>query len=596
MSVIFYTFSIKIIYEQYMNIVSIDCNGSSKNTIVLGREDVMPEERVRKTIVIGHKNPDTDSICSAICYARLKREVTGREYEPGRAGHISEETQFVLNYFGVEAPRLVENVKTQVKDIDIRETKGVDRSISLKKAWNLMQDANVVTLPAVNPWGALEGLITVGDITKSYMNVYDSSILSKAKTQYSNIIETLEGALVVGNETEYFQEGKVLVAAANPDMMEYYISPHDLVILGNRYESQLCAIEMEADCIIVCEGAAVSMTIRKLAQERGCTVMTTPYDTYTAARLINQSMPISYFMRTENLITFEDTDYIDEIKDVMTSKRHRDFPILDKDGRYKGMISRRNLLGAKGKQIVLVDHNERNQAVEGIENAEILEIIDHHKLGTVETISPVFFRNQPVGCTATIIYQMYNENNIPIDKATAGLLCSAIISDTLLFRSPTCTQIDQLAALALAKQAGIQIDQYAADMFAAGSNLRGKSDEEIFYQDFKRFSAGKVSFGVAQISSLNAEELTGLKERMIPYLKQAREEHKVDMLFFMLTNILTESTELLCEGTGAELLIRGAFHLDTEDGKASSDGSVGLNGVVSRKKQLIPAIMIACEA
>jgi manganese-dependent inorganic pyrophosphatase len=556
----------------------------------------MPEERVRKTIVIGHKNPDTDSICSAICYARLKREVTGREYEPGRAGHISEETQFVLNYFGVEAPRLVENVKTQVKDIDIRETKGVDRSISLKKAWNLMQDANVVTLPAVNPWGALEGLITVGDITKSYMNVYDSSILSKAKTQYSNIIETLEGALVVGNETEYFQEGKVLVAAANPDMMEYYISPHDLVILGNRYESQLCAIEMEADCIIVCEGAAVSMTIRKLAQERGCTVMTTPYDTYTAARLINQSMPISYFMRTENLITFEDTDYIDEIKDVMTSKRHRDFPILDKDGRYKGMISRRNLLGAKGKQIVLVDHNERNQAVEGIENAEILEIIDHHKLGTVETISPVFFRNQPVGCTATIIYQMYNENNIPIDKATAGLLCSAIISDTLLFRSPTCTQIDQLAALALAKQAGIQIDQYAADMFAAGSNLRGKSDEEIFYQDFKRFSAGKVSFGVAQISSLNAEELTGLKERMIPYLKQAREEHKVDMLFFMLTNILTESTELLCEGTGAELLIRGAFHLDTEDGKASSDGSVGLNGVVSRKKQLIPAIMIACEA
>ena len=556
----------------------------------------MSEERVRKTIVIGHKNPDTDSICSAICYARLKRQATGREYEPGRAGHISEETQFVLNYFGVEAPQLVENVKTQVKDIDIRETKGVDRSISLKKAWNLMQDANVVTLPAVNPWGALEGLITVGDITKSYMNVYDSSILSKAKTQYSNIIETLEGALVVGDDTEYFQEGKVLVAAANPDMMEYYISPHDLVILGNRYESQLCAIEMEADCIIVCEGAAVSMTIRKLAQERGCTVLTTPYDTYTAARLINQSMPISYFMRTENLITFEDTDYIDEIKDVMTSKRHRDFPILDKNGRYKGMISRRNLLGAKGKQIVLVDHNERNQAVEGIENAEILEIIDHHKLGTVETISPVFFRNQPVGCTATLIYQMYNENNIEIDKTTAGLLCSAIISDTLLFRSPTCTQIDQLAALALAKQAGLQIDQYAADMFAAGSNLRGKSDEEIFYQDFKRFSAGKISFGVAQISSLNADELAGLKERMVPYLKQAREEHKVDMLFFMLTNILTESTELLCDGNGAELLIRGAFHMDTADGKASSDGFVDLPGVVSRKKQLIPAIMIACEA
>ncbi|NBH72249.1 putative manganese-dependent inorganic diphosphatase [Clostridiaceae bacterium] len=554
----------------------------------------MPEER--KTVVIGHKNPDTDSICSAICYANLKKEVTGREYEPGRAGHINEETQFVLKYFGVEAPRLVENVKTQVKDIEIRETKGVDKSISLKRAWNLMQDVNAVTLAAVNSRGALEGLITVGDITKSYMNVYDSSILSKARTQYSNILETLEGALVVGDETRYFQEGKVLVAAANPDMMEYYISPHDLVILGNRYESQLCAIEMEADCIIVCEGAAVSMTIRKLAQERGCTVMTTPYDTYTAARLINQSMPISYFMRTENLITFEDADFIDEIKDVMASKRHRDFPIVDMDGKYKGMISRRNLLGARGKQIVLVDHNERNQAVDGIENAEILEIIDHHKLGTVETISPVFFRNQPVGCTATIIYQMYNENNVQIDKVTAGLLCSAIISDTLLFRSPTCTRIDELAALALAGIAGLNIDRYAAEMFAAGSNLKGKSDEDIFYQDFKRFSAGKVSFGVAQISSLNEDELSDLKDRMMPYLKKAQAEHKVDMLFFMLTNILTESTELLCEGSGAESMVRNAFHLDMEDEAPLTEGVVELAGVVSRKKQLIPAIMIACEA
>ena len=557
----------------------------------------MAEERRRKTIVIGHKNPDTDSICSAVCYANLKATVTGKEYVPGRAGHINEETQFVLNYFGVEPPELVENVKTQVRDIEIRETKGVNRNISLKKAWNLMQDASVVTLPAVSSGDVLEGLITVGDITKSYMNVYDSSILSKARTQYSNIIETLEGALVVGSADAYFEEGKVLIAAANPDMMEYYIAPHDLVILGNRYESQLCAIEMDADCIIVCEGAAVSMTIRKLAQEHGCTVITTPYDTYTAARLVNQSMPISYFMKTENLITFEDTDFIDEIKEVMASKRHRDFPILDKDGKYKGMISRRNLLGAKGKQIILVDHNEKNQAVSGIENADILEIIDHHKLGTVETISPVFFRNQPLGCTATIVYQMYNENNVMIDKKTAGRLCSAIISDTLLFRSPTCTEIDKMAALALAGTAGIDIDKYAAEMFAAGSNLKGKSDEEIFYQDFKRFSAGKVSFGVGQISSLNEEELAQLKERMLPYLQKAHEAHGVDMLFFMLTNILTESTELLCEGAGAETLIMNAFHVDAEEELSDAkECVVELPGVVSRKKQLIPAIMIACEA
>lgn len=555
----------------------------------------MAAERERKTIVIGHKNPDTDSICSAICYARLKATVTGKEYVPGRAGRINEETQFVLNYFNAEEPVLIENVKTEVKDIEIRETKGVDRNISLKKAWNLMQDANVVTLPAVSAGDVLEGLITVGDITKSYMNVLDSSILSKARTQYSNIIETLEGHLIIGDEQAYFEEGKVLIAAANPDMMEYYISPHDLVILGNRYESQLCAIEMEADCIIVCEGAAVSMTIRKLAQEHGCTVITTPYDTYTAARLINQSMPISYFMKTDNLITFSDTDYIDEIKEVMASKRHRDFPILDKNGKYRGMISRRNLLGARGKQIILVDHNEKNQAVEGIENAEIQEIIDHHKLGTVETISPVFFRNQPLGCTATIIYQMYNENNVEIDRQTAGLLCSAIISDTLLFRSPTCTRIDKMAALALAGTAGIEINKYASDMFAAGSNLKNKTDQEIFYQDFKRFSAGKVSFGVGQISSLNEDELEGLKQRLIPYLKKAHEEHKVDMMFFMLTNILSETTQLLCEGSGAENLIANAFHLD-EEHQPDGSGVVELAGVVSRKKQLIPAIMIACEA
>ncbi len=555
----------------------------------------MLEERKRKAMVVGHKNPDTDSICSAICYARLKKEMTGGEYEPRRAGQINGETRFVLDYFGGEARRLGEEVKPQVRDIEIRETTGGNRGISLKSAWNLMQKANVVTLPAVSEDGVLEGLITVGDITNSYMNVYDSGIMAKAKTKYSNIIETLEGALMVGDADAYFEQGKVLVAAANPDIMEFYITPHDLVILGNRYESQLCAIEMEADCLIVCEGAGASKTICKLAQEKGCTVLTTPYDTYTAARLINQSMPISYFMRTDKLITFEETDYIDEIKEVMASKRHRDFPVLDKNGKYKGMISRRNLLGAKGKPIILVDHNEKNQAVEGIENAEILEIIDHHKLGTVETISPVFFRNQPLGCTGTIIYQMYQENKVEIDRQTAGLLCSAIVSDTLLFRSPTCTEVDRRAALALADIAGVEIEKYAGEMFAAGSNLKGKSDQEIFYQDFKRFSAGKISFGVAQISSLNIDELTDLKGRMTPFLAKMLEEHKVDMLFFMLTNILTESTELLCEGNGAENLIRLAFHMTGEE-NAGESGSVNLLGVVSRKKQLIPAIMMACEA
>ncbi len=552
----------------------------------------MAAKKAKKTIVIGHKNPDTDSICSAICYANLKQLLTGQQYIPGRAGHVNSETEFVLRHFDVPAPKLIETVKTQVKDIEIRETAGVEKNISLKKAWNLMQDNNVVTIPAVTEDNILEGLITVGDITRSYMNVYDSSILSKACTQYSNIIETLEGAMLIGDPEAYFKNGKVLIAAANPDMMEYYIEKDDLVILGNRYESQLCAIEMEAGCIIVCEGAGVSMTIKKLAQERGCTVITTPYDTYTAARLINQSMPISYFMKTENLITFDTEDYIDDIKEVMASKRHRDFPILDKDGKYKGMISRRNLLGARGKNVILVDHNERSQAVDGIENANILEIIDHHRLGTVETMGPVFFRNQPLGCTATIVYQMYCESGTEIDRKTAGLLCSAIISDTLLFRSPTCTPVDRAAAEAVAKIAQINLEELASQMFAAGSKLKGKSDAEIFYQDFKRFSAGKISFGVGQITSLNADELEKLKKRMLSYMEKARTEEQVDVMFFMLTNILTESTDLLCVGQGAVQMVSEAFHVETADEKTPV---IALPGVVSRKKQLVPGLMVALE-
>ena len=375
--------------------------------------------------------------------------------------------------------------------------------------------------------------------------------------------------------------------------MEFYIEPHDLVILGNRYESQLCAIEMGADCIIVCEGAGVSMTIKKIAQDRGCTVIATTYDTYTAARLINQSMPISYFMTREHLITFNSDDYTDEIREVMASKRHRDFPILDKEGRYLGMISRRNLLGAKGKQVILVDHNEKSQAVAGIESAEIMEIIDHHRLGTVQTMAPVFFRNQPLGCTATIIYQMYLENKVDIEPKIAGLLCSAIVSDTLLFRSPTCTPVDEMAARSLAAIAGLDIEKYAMEMFGAGSNLKDKSDEEIFYQDFKKFSVGKALIGVGQITSLNDIELETLKEKMLGYMEKAKESNSLDMAFFMLTNILKESTDLICYGQGAVQLAAKAFHLDIEEATEKPEPVLSLPGVVSRKKQLIPELMLA---
>lgn len=543
----------------------------------------------KKIYVIGHKNPDTDSICSAICYSHLKNEITGTDrYVARRAGEINQETRYVLDKFRVMAPAYIDDVSPQVKDIDIRKVPGVSDGISLKKAWYLMKSTDVVTLPVLNG-DKLAGLITIGDIANSYMDIYDSRILSTACTPFINIIETLDGELLTGSSDAIFEKGKVLVAAANPELMENYIEAGDLVILGNRYETQLCAIEMGAGCMIVCEGARVSLTIKKLAGEKGCTVISTPHDTYTVARLINQSMPIRYFMRKDNLITFKTETLVDDIKQIMASVRHRDFPVLTRTGKYVGMISRRNLLGMERKKVILVDHNEKSQAVDGISEAVILEIIDHHRLGSLETVAPVFFRNQPLGCTATIIYQLYNENGVKIEKTVAGLLCCAIISDTLMFCSPTCTEADKTAAGKLAAIAGINVEETAAGMFAAGSDFANKTDEEIFYQDFKKFSSGSNQFGVGQISSMSREELENIKQRMMPYIKKNFESKAGEMIFFMLTNVMDTSSELIYYGNGAEGLVMKAF------GVNGSGDSVYIKGLVSRKKQLIPELILAMQ-
>ena len=547
--------------------------------------------KAKKVWVVGHKNPDTDSICAAIAYATLKnkKQKDGTVYEPKRAGELNEETKYVLKYFNVKPPRLITDAGAQVKDIEIRKTQGIRGKISMKTAWEMMKQLNVATLPITNERNRLEGLITTGDIAESYMDIYDNRILSRAKTQYKNIIETLEGTILVGNEHAYFQDGKVLVAAANPDMMEEYIEDNDLVIIGNRYESQLCALEMNAGCMVVCSGSKITKTIQKLAEERDCVLISTPYDTYTAARLINQSMPIKFFMRRDHLITFETEDYIDEVKEIMLKEKHRDFPVVDDNGEYVGMISRRNLINMKKKQLILVDHNEKSQAVDNVDGAEILEIIDHHRLGSLETMAPVFFRNQPLGCTATIIYQMYREQGIEIDKTIAGLLCSAILSDTLMYRSPTCTPMDKAVAEELAQIAGINTEEYAKAMFQAGSDFGSKSAEEIFYQDFKAFCVNGLDFGVGQISAMSQGELDQVREKLIPYLSQAMTERKIDMVFIMLTNILEENTYMICAGEGAGELITRAYHVHEEDGYYL------LKGVVSRKKQLIPMFMSALQ-
>ena len=553
----------------------------------------MSLDKKRPVYVVGHKNPDTDSICSAIAYANLKNILKSEDdpnYIAGRAGAMNPETEFVLKKFGADAPIYISHVMTQVRDMEIRETQGVSGNLSLKRAWEMMNDQAVMTLP-ITKEDKLQGLITISDIATAYMDVYDNKMLSKAGTSYKNILDTLEGTMLIGDENAYFTEGEVIIAAANPDMMEEYIHKGDMVILGNRYESQLCAIEMNAGCIVVCMGAKVSLTIKKLAEERGCAVISTPYDTFTVARLINQSMPISHFMKSENLITFHLKDRTEDIKGIMGKKRYRDFPILDKEENYVGMISRRNLINAKKKQLILVDHNEESQAVNGIEFADIMEIIDHHRLGSLETLGPVYFRNEPVGCTATILYRMYRENDVEITPDIAGLLCSAIISDTLMYRSPTCTAVDRGAAEQLAEIAGINVESYAREMFSAGSDLNNKTANEVFYQDFKKFSVGDTSFGVGQINSMNSDELLALKKKLIPFMEQV--EAGVDAVFFMLTDIMTESTEMLFFGKRAKQMIEDAFFVRTEDIK--DEHSCILRNVVSRKKQVVPAIVGALQ-
>lgn len=538
--------------------------------------------------VIGHKNPDTDSICSAIAYAELKNTLNGGGYCAARAGQINQETQYVLNFFQASAPKYVGDVMTDIRDIEIRKTKGVSGEISLKKAWNMMRALGVVTLPITDNQ-RLQGLITIGDIANAYMDVYDNCILSVAQTPYRNILETLDADMLIGDKSAVYEKGEVVIAAANPDVMEDYIHEGDMVILGNRYESQLCAIEMNAACIVVCMGAKVSKTIQKLAQEHNCSIIVTPHDTFTVARMINQSMPISHFMKRDGLITFKVTEKTEDIKGIMGQKRYRDFPILDLDGNYIGMISRRNLLNLRKKRVILVDHNEASQTVDGIGYAEILEIIDHHRIGTLETLEPVFFRNQPLGCTATIIYQMYQENGVEIPKNIAGLLMAAIISDTLMFRSPTCTAVDQAAAERLSELCGVEIEEFAIDMFGAGSDMSSRTADEIFNQDRKKFQVNEHSFIVAQINSMNTIELEEVKEKLMPYISERFDSLDVEMCYVMLTNIVKEDTELLCFGEKAKEVARSAFQLpeDIED--------IILKGLVSRKKQLIPSIVTVLQ-
>ena len=500
---------------------------------------------MKKVYVIGHRNPDTDSICSAIAYANLKNQVEGNGYEAYRAGNINGETRYVLDTFGIKDPKYVSDVRPRLKDVNLNLVKGAKATDSLKSAREMMQTEKIVSLPVLDGKKMI-GLVSISDVLKADMDVYDNEILAKAKTPYKNVVETLDGTLQAGDIEGYITEGKLTVSAASVDTMEEFVTVKDTVIVANREDAQIGAIQTGVQCVVVCMGTEVTDKVLELAKEKNCRIITTPYDTFTASRLICQAMPVSYIMATDTIVSFNETDFVD-------------------------------------------DHNEVSQAVEGLEECEIMEIIDHHRIGSVETVSPVYFRNQPVGCTGTIVAQMYREQGIEITKEMAGLMCSAILSDTLMFRSPTCTPVDEQIARELAQIAGIDVEEHAKAMFRAGSDLSGKTPNEIFYMDYKKFNADTIDFGVGQITSMDQGELDDIKASILEYMDSVKEEQGLDYVFFMLTNILEETTHLLICGPEAEGVIERGFGVTPEDKVAI------LPGVMSRKKQMIPNLLNAFQ-
>ena len=549
----------------------------------------MPKE-AHKVVVIGHRNPDTDSICSAIAYAELKNRTSTLVCEPRRAGKMNQETEFVLKKFGVTPPRMCTDVNPKIRDVDYREMPGIPGSTSLRRAWKIMRDQQIDTLSITSADNELEGIITVKDLATANMDVFDTAVLAKSRTSYKNILETLNGTMVVGDADAVCTTGHIKIGTATPEMLESSVEKGDIVILSNRYESQLCAIEKEASLLIICNGAKVGRTIQRIADETGVAIMTTPEDTYAAGKLISQCAPISYYMTRDNILKFTLVTPVADVLRVMAKVRHRYFPILDEEGKYCGMVSRRNVIALRKRRIILVDHNEATQAVEGFDQAEILEIIDHHRIGSLETSGPVYFRNQPVGCTATIITQMYDENGVDIPPQIAGLLLAAILSDTLAFRSPTCTPVDENAAKRLAKIAGVDIEEFSTEMFEAGEKLDDKTPEEVFLQDFKVFMCGDIRFGVAQGSYMTRKNLQAAQALLQPYLEEARNKQNVEDLYMLLTDVPKEESVVICTGRYAAEVLSNGF-----ESRPAADGSWTLPGVVSRKKQFIPAMMSAYQ-
>ncbi len=537
--------------------------------------------------ITGHKNPDTDSICAAIAYAELKKR-HAIDALPIRIGDINRETEFVLKYFGVDVPEYKETVRTQVSDLNMDIINPVSEDISIKAAWSIMQKNNIKVLPVADINSKLLGIITLSDITSSYLDALENNILSASSTPLRNITDTLNARLICGSEDQFRAAGKVVIAAMIPEDMEPFVDKGDIVIIGNRKDSQLKAISIGVSCIILTCGGQIDQEVLDYAQEKGCIVLETNYDTFTTARLINQSIPVSYIMTRKQLVYFNMHDFIDNIKDKMLKTRYRSYPVVDDEGRIKGFISRYHLISQRRKKLILVDHNERAQTIDGIEQADILEIIDHHRIGDIQTSYPIYFKNDAVGSTSTLIANMYFENGLNPSKKIAGILCAAIISDTMKFKSPTSTYADELAAHKLAKIADINIEEFSTALYKASASLEGMSPQTILGYDFKDFLLNKYKIGIGQINSSDSEAFGKVKESLLKHMKTVQENKGYSLILLMVTDIINEGSEILYVGDDAGL-IEKAFNIK------NGDSSAFLSGVVSRKKQIIPMLSRAIQ-
>ena len=547
----------------------------------------MPEA-IRKVNVIGHLNPDTDSICAAISYAYLKNKIDSPIYEARRAGTLNRETAFVLKHFGFEEPQLITTVTPQIKDAEIQKQPKVDGDMSLFDAWNLMQDVKLDTLVVTDSTEHLEGLIAVKDIANANMGLMESKMLSETHTSYKNILSMLGGTMLVGDQNGSVSQGGIRVGTCSVSMTEI-IEAGDIVVVAGNHENQLLAIKQGASCLIVSCDGEVDDDVIEAAKQAGCVIITTPRDTFEVARLLTMAVPVKSKMLTSNILKFSVNTSIDDARKAMAKSRHRFFPVLNENGTYAGLISSPGLLKVRKKHVILVDHNERTQAVNGLEQAEIMEIVDHHRIGSVETTNPITFRNVPVGCTCTILFGLYREYGVEIPKNIAGLMLSAILSDTLAFRSPTCTPTDVAAGKTLAEICGEDIEKYSEQMFDAGADLTGRTAEEVFHGDYKIFSRGNAKFGVGQGSFMTENSRKAAEALVGPFLKTAAESEELPMVFYMFTDVKSQVTEMLYYGAGAQEVLERAFNVTPDNGIAV------LPGIVSRKKQVVPSLMSALQ-